>query len=232
MGISRNIVSKEEWLEARKAFLIKEKEHLKAQDALSAARRSLPWVEITEHYEFDGPDGKSSMADLFGDSNQLIVHHFMYGPDWEAGCPGCSLMADGHQGVHKHLEQAGVRLVTISNGPLDKLNAYKERMGWEFEWYSSLGSQFNYDFDVSFTDEQIEKGSGTYNYVPKPGDMKELHGVSCFYKDDKGKIYHTYSTYSRGVDSLMGVYQYIDLTPLGRQEDGPMSWLKRNDEYE
>ncbi|MCC3862320.1 DUF899 domain-containing protein [Pseudemcibacter aquimaris] len=231
MGISRNIVSKEEWQEARKAFLKKEKAHLKAADALSAERRALPWVEITENYQFDGPDGKVGLAELFKDHNQLIIQHFMYGPEWEAGCPGCSLMADSHQGVHTHLEQAGVRLVVISNGPLDKLDAYKKRMGWGFEWYSSLGSPFNYDFDVSFTAEQIEQGDGQYNYAPKQGDMTELHGVSCFYKDDDGKIYHTYSTYSRGVDTLMGVYQYIDLTPLGRQEDGPMSWLKRHDEY-
>lgn len=235
MGISHKTVSKEEWIKARKALMEKEKAHLKAQDALSSARRDLPRVEITDDYQFEGEVGKISLSELFGSKSQLVVQHFMFGPDWEEGCPGCSLMADGHNGLQVHLAQRDISFVVISNSRIENLLNYKKRMGWAFDWYSSLGSPFNYDFDVSHTDEQIEKGTGQYNYAPNTGDMKEGHGVSCFFKDDEGKIYHTYSTYARGVDSLMGVYQYIDLTPKGRDEDGlsfPMQWLKRHDQYE
>lgn len=230
------IVSKEEWLKARMDFLAREKEFTRARDQLTAARQALPWVKIEKNYTFDTPSGRKSLADLFEGRSQLIVYHFMYGPTWEHGCPSCSFVSDNVQGALVHLQQRDVTFMTVSRAPLPKLEAFKKRMGWTFPWASSYGSDFNADFHVSFTPEQLATGSIDYNYDPKfPPLAEELHGLSVFAKNAAGEIFHTYSTYGRGCDSLLNTYNLLDLVPKGRDEDGlsfTMAWVRHHDRYD
>jgi predicted dithiol-disulfide oxidoreductase (DUF899 family) len=230
------IVSQDEWLAARRALLVKEKEHMRAGDRLSAERRALPWVKVEKDYVFDAPAGKLSLADLFDGCSQLIVHHLMFHPDWEAGCDGCSFQADHIDGPRQHLEHHDVRIVAVSRAPLAKLEAYKRRMGWRFDWVSSFGSDFNYDFHVSFTQDQVAGGRVDYNFGTITDDVRyhseELPGVSVFYKDHAGQVFHTYSTYARGLDAILGGDHYLDLTPKGRCEADYPNWPRRHDEYE
>ena len=225
------IVSPDEWLVARKALLTKEKEHMRAGDRLSAERRALPWVKVEKDYAFDAPEGQVSLADLFDGCSQLIVHHLMFHPDWGAGCPGCSFQADHIDGPGQHLAHHDVKIVAVARAPLAKLEAYKRRMGWRFDWVSSYGSDFNYDFHVSFTREQLEHGKVPYNYGLVDG-YDELPGVSVFYKDQDGQVFHTYSTYARGLDAILGGDHYLDLTPKGRRDSDYPEWPKRHDEYD
>jgi len=228
------VVSQEEWLTARKALLKKEKEFTRQKDALSAERRALPWVKIEKPYIFEGPTGEETLADLFAGRDQLIVYHFMLGPDWDEGCMGCSFLADHIDGANLHLPHAGVTLVVVSRAPLAKIEAYKKRMGWKFKWVSSFTSEFNFDFQVSHTEEAMAKGDVYYNYDLTEGN-DELPGASVFYKDASGNVFHTYSTYARGTEQFAGTYNFLDLAPKGRGENGPnfnmSDWLKRHDQY-
>lgn len=226
------IVSNKEWLAARKGFLAKEKEFTKARDELSRQRRELPWVKVDKSYVFDGPSGKESLSDLFAGRGQLIVYHFMFGPDWNEGCPSCSFWADNYNGVAVHLAHRDVSLVAISRAPLEKLEAYRKRMGWSFKWVSSASNDFNRDYHVSFTPE--EQGTAVYNYAAGGFGSSEAPGASVFAKDDAGGVFHTYSCYARGLDALNGAYQLLDLVPKGRDEQGlpyPMAWVRRHDKY-
>jgi predicted dithiol-disulfide oxidoreductase (DUF899 family) len=230
--MAHSVVSHEEWLEARKALLAKEKEFTKARDALSAARREMPWEKVEKDYVFSGPNGQESLADLFAGKSQLVVYHFMFHPDWDEGCKSCSFWADSFNGIDVHLRHRDIAFLAVSRAPTAKLEAYKKRMGWSFKWMSSFGSDFNFDYGVSFTPEQIANGA-TINYGAKNHFGEEIVGASVFAKDGGGAIYHTYSTYSRGVDILNGAYNYIDLTPKGRDEGGRTQfWVRRHDQYE
>ncbi len=227
------IVSREEWLKARKVHLAKEKELTRLRDKLSAERRELPWVKVEKNYVFDGPGGKETLADLFDGRSQLIVYHFMFGPEWKEGCPSCSFFADHVDGPNVHLAHHDVTFAAVSRAPLAKIEAYKKRMGWKFNWVSSFGSDFNYDYHVSFTKDDLAKGKVYYNYGREGWDgFDELHGFSVFYKDEAGQVFHTYSTYARGADLLLGAYNFLDLTPKGRNEKGPMDWVRRHDRYD
>ncbi|UCH73790.1 MAG: DUF899 domain-containing protein [Rhodospirillales bacterium] len=229
------IVSQSDWLAARKALLAKEKEFTRARDALSAERRRLPWVKVDKDYAFDGPDGRETLAELFADRSQLIVYHFMFGPDWEEGCPSCSYLADHFDGAIVHLNHRDVSMVVISRAPLDRLQAYRERMGWNFRWLSSLGSDFNYDYQVSFPADAVAAGTVHYNYADGGFPSEEAPGISVFCRDADGAVFHTYSAYARGLDMLIGAYNLLDLVPKGRDEDGlafTMEWLRRHDSYE
>jgi len=233
--MQQNIVSKEEWLVARKEFLAKEKAFTKARDELSRQRRNLPCVRVEKDYVFEGTDGPQTMDELFKDKNQLIIYHFMLGPDWEEGCMACSLWADNFEGIEVHLAHRDVSLVVIADAPQAKLAAYKKRMGWTTPWFSAHNTSFNKDFHVAFTPEELATKSAYYNYRSGPFPVDQASGVSVFLKDDNANIYHTYSCYSRGLDMLNGAYHYLDLTPKGRDEDGlphTMSWLRRHDQYE
>ncbi|MEZ4661338.1 MAG: thioredoxin family protein [Caldilineaceae bacterium] len=228
------VVSQAEWLAARRELLAKEKEFTHLRDQLSQQRRDLPWERVEKEYVFDGPNGKETLADLFDGKGQLVVYHFMFGPDWEEGCPSCSFWADNYSGIPAHLAHRDVAHVTISRAPLAKLEGWKQRMGWDFKWVSSYGNDFNFDYHVSFTPQQIESGAAMYNYqtIQEGG---ESPGISVFYKDDDGAIYHTYSTYARGLDMLNVAYHYLDLVPKGRDEENlpwPMAWLHYHDSYE
>jgi predicted dithiol-disulfide oxidoreductase (DUF899 family) len=229
-------VSQEEWIAARKQLLAKEKELTRHRDEVNAARRALPWVKIEKAYVFDTPDGKRTLAELFDGRSQLIVQHFMFGPDWQEGCTGCSFGADHIDGPMQHLVHHDVTYVAMSRAPLEKLLAYKKRMGWKFNWVSSAGSDFNYDFNVSFKRADLDKGRIFYNYEMIESQMDELPGSSVFYKDENGDIFHTYSSYGRGNEEVLGAYMLLDMTPKGRNENGPhrnlMDWVKRHDEYE
>ena len=227
------IVSHDEWIAARKAHLADEKAFTRARDALSRKRRDLPWEKVAKNYVFDTPDGKKTLADLFGGKSQLIVYHFMLGPDWEQGCPSCSLLADHFDGAVVHLAQRDVGFVVVSRAPLAQIEKFKRRMGWNFKWVSSFGSDFNYDYQVAFKPEDMASGQVYYNYRKTKAMSPELVGVSVFFKDETGAIYHTYSAYSRGVDILNGAYNYIDLTPKGRDEgERNQFWVRRHDEYQ
>lgn len=231
---SHAVVSREEWITARKEFLAKEKEFTRLRDQLSRQRRELPWVKVEQVYAFDGPNGPESLADLFAEKSQLLVYHFMFGPGWEEGCKSCSFWADNYNGVSIHLAHRDVSLVAIARAPLDKLAAYKKRMGWDFKWVSSFGNDFNRDYHISFTPEEMEKGDMHYNYRIGKFPSEEAPGISVFYKDETGDIFHTYSCYSRGLDMLNGAYHYLDLVPKGRDEAGlsySMEWLYRHDQY-
>ena len=227
------IVSQGEWLAARKAFLAKEKEFSNARDALSAARRALPWVKVEKNYVFDGPQGKETLADLFGGKSQLIVYHFMLGPGWKAGCPSCSFLADHFDGAVIHLAKRDVSFVIISRAPLAEIEVYQKRMGWKFKWVSSYGNDFNHDFHVSFSKDEVADGA-EYNYAKGKIPSEELPGLSAFIKDG-GSVFHTYSSYARGLDTLVGTYNFLDLAPKGRDEEAlpwTMAWVRRHDEYE
>ncbi len=227
------VVSRTQWLEARKRLLAEEKEFTRRRDALSAKRRELPWVEIGEPYRFVGPEGEVGLAELFGSSKQLLVYHFMFGPDWEKPCKSCSFWADGFNGVVDHLAHRDTRLIAVSRAPFAKLRERASRMGWTFPWYSSALGDFNFDFGVSFRTEDLAKGSVSYNYEPRQTQMTELPGISAFIRDG-ARVYHTYSGYSRGLDMLNPAYNLLDITALGRHEEGlpmPMSWVRLRDEY-
>jgi predicted dithiol-disulfide oxidoreductase (DUF899 family) len=231
---NHKVVSSEAWLAARKKLLAKEKEFTRLRDQLSEARRELPWQKVDKEYVFDGPDGKETLADLFGGRSQLVIYHFMYGPDWEEGCPSCSFWADNFNGIDIHLKHRDITMIAVSRAPLKTLDAYKKRMGWDFKWVSSLGSDFNFDFNVSFTPEEIEKGEMNYNYEMRKFPSEEGPGISVFYKNEKGDVFHTYSCFARGLDMLNGAYHYMDLAPKGRDEADlsySMAWLNRRDQY-
>lgn len=228
------IVSRDEWLAARKAHLAKEKEFTKARDALSRQRRELPWVRVEKAYAFDGPDGRETLGDLFDGRTQLITYHFMLGPGWEQGCKSCSLLADHFDGAAVHLAQRDVTLVVVSRAPLAEIETFKKRMGWRFKWVSSFGSDFNHDYQVSFTPDEMAKGSVYYNYQNQKFGSEEAPGASVFYRDGDGHIFHTYSSYGRGLDILIGAYNFLDLVPKGRDEDKldyTMAWVRHHDRY-
>ena len=230
--MEHRVVSHEEWLKSRKQLLAKEKEFTRARDALSEARREMPWEKVEKEYVFDTPQGKQTLADLFAGKSQLIVQHFMFHPDWNEGCKSCSFWADSYNGTDIHLRHRDISFVVIGRAPLPKIEAYKKRMGWSFKFISSFHTDFNFDYDVSFTPQQMAQGT-TINYGAPNKFGDEIVGVSVFYKDSSGAIYHTYSTYSRGVDILNGAYNYIDLTPKGRDEGGRTQyWVRRHDQYE
>ncbi|HEY3796505.1 MAG TPA: DUF899 domain-containing protein [Bradyrhizobium sp.] len=229
------IVSREEWIAARKAHLAREKEYTLARDRLSAERRDLPWVKVDKKYEFEGPDGTATLADLFAGRSQLVVQHFMFAPNWNEGCKSCSFWADGFERMIPHLAARDTTLVAISRAPLQKLLAFKARMGWTFDWLSSGASDFNYDYGVAFTRDEIERGAKTYNFGSSGFGIEDAPGISVFYRDDAGEIFHTYSCFARGLDMMNAAYHYLDLTPLGRHEDGlpyPMDWLRLRDQYQ
>ena len=227
------IVSEKEWIKARKELLVKEKEFTKLRDQLSTDRRALPWVKVEKDYIFEDENGKKNLGDLFNGKSQLLIYHFMFGPDWEQGCKSCSFWADNFNGIDIHLAHRDISFLAVSRKNLKKLEEYKKRMGWSFKWVSSIDTDFNYDFNVSFSEKQKENNKINYNYLEQPYFIDELQGVSVFFKDDLGEIYHTYSAYSRGVDILNGAYNYIDLTPKGRDEgNGIMKWLRHHDRYD
>jgi predicted dithiol-disulfide oxidoreductase (DUF899 family) len=227
------VVSREEWLKARLELLASEKEFTRQRDALTRRRMAMPWERVEKSYQFAGPKGALSLADLFDGRSQLIVYHFMFGPDWEEGCKSCSFWADNFDGIPIHLNHRDVTLTAVSRAPSAKIEAYKKRMGWSFPWVSSYGSDFNYDFHVSFTEEQLAAGKVDYNYGLVEG-YEELPGLSVFYKNEGGEVFHTYSCYARGIDMVNGAYQFLDLAPKGRDEDGfefSMEWVRRHDQY-
>jgi predicted dithiol-disulfide oxidoreductase (DUF899 family) len=228
------VVSREEWLEARRAFLLREKQETRLRDAVRAERQALPWVKIDKNYIFETAAGLRTLADLFDGRSQLIVYHFMLGPDWEAGCTGCSFLADHLDGTLPHLNHHDVTLTAISRAPLVEIERYKTRMGWHFPWASSNDSEFNYDFHVSFTPAQLAGDTIEYNFTRIPVDQgnDELHALSSFYKDEEGAVFHTYSSYARGHEEVIGTLMILDRAPKGRNEDATMSFLRRHDEYE
>jgi len=230
---AHEVVSAPEWVRARKALLAKEKEFTKAADALAKARRALPWERVEKRYVFDGPAGEETLDDLFGGRSQLVVYHFMFAPDWEAGCKSCTFWADGFDRIVPHLEHRDVTLLAISRAPWPKLAAYRKRLGWSFKWVSSGRSNFNFDYGVSFAPNR--PGTPSYNYEPLTVSETDLPGISVFLRDEGGAIFHTYSTYARGIDMMNTAYRYLDLVPKGRDEDGlpfTMEWLRRRDEYD
>ena len=214
------VVSHAEWIAARKAHLAEEKAFSKARDALSRKRRELPWEKVENHYVFDGPSGKETLAGLFGGNSQLIVYHFMLGPGWEAGCPSCSYLADHFEGPMIHLPHRDVAFVVVSRAPIDEIEKYRRRMGWRFKWVSSFGSDFNHDYQVSASPEEKAKGEVLYNYEITTFPSEERPGASVFYKNAVGEVFHTYSTYGRGLDMFLGAYHFLDIAPKGRNEDG------------
>ncbi len=229
------VLAREDWITERKKLLAKEKEFTRLRDQLSQQRRELPWEKVEKNYNFDTPEGKQSLADLFGGKSQLIIYHFMFGPDWEEGCLSCSFWADNFNNIDIHLAHRDITLLAVSRAPLEKLEPYKKRMGWNFKWVSSFNNDFNYDYQVSFTPEEMDKGKMYYNYQVTGFPSSEGPGISVFYKDDNGDIFHTYSCYSRGLDMLNGAYHYMDLVPKGRDEDNlpyTMAWLRRHDQYD
>lgn len=229
------IVSREEWLAARKAHLRNEKALTRLRDLVSAERRALPWVRIEKDYRFEAPDGSVTLADLFGGRSQLIVHHFMFAPGWEAGCPSCSLEADHAEGAIVHLENHDVAYVRVSRAPLAEIEAYRRRMGWKARWVSAHGSDFNFDFQVSFPPSALASGRIEYNYqtIEDPKYFfEELPGLSVFHRNEQGEIFHTYSSYARGNEEVIGAFVYLDITPKGRNETQIMDWVRRHDEYE
>jgi predicted dithiol-disulfide oxidoreductase (DUF899 family) len=226
------VASHEKWLEARTAFLAKEKEFTRLRDKLSRQRRELAWEAVRKEYVFEGPDGKQTLAQLFDGRSQLIVYHFMFDPSWNAGCPHCSFWADNFNPVIVHLNQRDTTMIAVSRAPYSKLAAYEKRMGWTFKWVSSHGSDFNYDYYVSFTPEQLAKTEAYYNFARQDPRHPEREGTSVFYKDAAGRVFHTYSTYARGLDLQNTAYNYLDLTPKGRDEGGRSQfWVRRRDEY-
>ena len=229
--IDHPVVGHDEWIAARRAFLDEEKAFTRSRDQLNARRSALPWERIEKNYTFDGPHGTVDFVDLFDGCHQLIVYHFMFPAEWDAGCPHCSFWADNFDGNEVHLRARDISFVAISRAPYEKLAAYRTRMGWSFPWFSSGGSGFNFDYGVSFTPEQLDQR--TFNYRTLQPGMSDREGASAFYRDDDGSVFHTYSTYGRGIDLLNGAYNFIDISPLGRNEDpnNTQSWVRRHDEY-
>lgn len=227
------IATHEQWLAARLELLAAEKEFTRQRDALTRRRMAMPWERVEKSYRFEGPDGARSLADLFDGRSQLIVYHFMFAPDWDEACKSCSFWADNFNGIPVHLGHRDVTFTAVSLAPLAKIEAYKKRMGWSFPWVSSHGSDFNFDYQASFTPDQIAAGT-YYNYQVQPNKVSEQVGISVFARNERGELFHTYSCYSRGVDMLNGAYHYLDLVPKGRDEDGlefAMGWLRRHDQY-
>lgn len=234
--LKSRVVSHDDWIAARKLLLIKEKELTRLRDDLRRRRRELPRVKVEKSYVFDTPHGKASLADLFDGRSQLIVKHFMFGPAWEEGCVGCSFEVDHVEGALVHLEHHDVSFVAVSRAPLHRIESYRKRMGWRFQWVSSHQNDFNFDYYVSFSPDEVATGRIYYNYQWRDESMDELSGLSVFYKDAKGDIFHTYSTYARGAEEVIGTYMYLDITPKGRNETGPSfdltDWVRRHDCYE
>jgi predicted dithiol-disulfide oxidoreductase (DUF899 family) len=229
------IVTRDEWVAARKALLIKEKALTDAHDALSAERRQLPMVKVDKTYVFDTPAGRKPLPELFAGKSQLMIYHFMMGPDWAEGCPSCSFLADNIDGSVVHLAHRDVTLIAVSRAPLANIEAFRQRMGWQFTWASSFDSDFNRDYGVSFTPDDLASGRALYNFEPIRYPLDEAPGLSVFLKTDSGDIFHTYSTYARGGEALIGTYQYLDFAPKGRDEEGlafTMSWLRHHDRYD
>jgi predicted dithiol-disulfide oxidoreductase (DUF899 family) len=227
-------VSREEWLAARRALLVKEKELLKAKDALREQTRALPWVKVDKEYVFDGPNGKETLSDLFAGRSQLVIRHFMLGPGWKEGCVGCSFGADQTEGSVVHLINHDVMFVTVSRAPYPEIAAYHKRMGWQFKWVSSFGSDFNFDYHVSFTEEDEKRGKAFYNFADMDYMGDEMPGTSVFFKNGAGEIFHTYSAFARGSELIGGVYGILDITPKGRNEPpggNLTAWVRRHDEY-
>ena len=225
----------DEWVAARKQLLVKEKELTRMRDALAAERRALPWMRVEKPYLFDTPQGRKTLADLFEGRSQLAVYHFMFAPEWEAGCKSCSFWAESFDHIPIHLAHRDITFLAVSRAPLEKLQAYARRFGWTFPWVSSGPSDFNYDFNVSFRPEVLKNGTGVYNYQPLVHGESDLPGVSVFARDGSGAVFHTYSAFSRGIDALNVAYQYIDLAPKGRDEkrgSETVEWLRRRDEYD
>ena len=233
---SHPIVSREQWIEARRSLLAKEKQLTRQHDQLARERRELPWVRVEKEYVFDTPNGKKALGELFAGRSQLFIYHFMFGPEWKEGCPSCSFVSDHLDGTVPHLAARDVTLTMVSRAPLAKIEAFKKRMGWRFPWVSSSGSDFNYDYQASFTPEQRATGKVYYNFTEQKFPSEEGPGASVFYKDPKtGEIFHTYSTYGRGVDQFIGTYTVLDLVPKGRDEDDltfDMAWVRHHDRYE
>jgi predicted dithiol-disulfide oxidoreductase (DUF899 family) len=228
------VVPQAEWLAARKELLSKEKEFTRLRDELSRQRRELPWETVEKRYEFEGSKGKETLADLFAGRSQLIVYHFMFGPGWKEGCPSCSYLADHFDAAAVHLAQRDTTLAVISRATLPEIEAFKKRMGWRFKWVSSAGSDFNFDYHVSFSKDEKAKGKVVYNYSSMDFPSEEAPGASVFYKNGEGEIFHTYSSYARGLDILIGTYNFLDLTPKGRDEGGlphSMAWVRHHDKY-
>jgi len=228
------IVSRQEWMEARKALLAREKEFTRTRDRLNEERRALPWVKVDKTYAFEGHDGRKTLADLFKGREQLVVQHFMFAPEWTEGCKSCSFWADGFERMIPHLAARDTTLVAVSRAPFAKLESFKQRMGWTFDWYSSAPSDFNHDYAVSFTPDQIKSGAKIYNFGTSGFGVEEAPGISVFYRDAAGGIFHTYSCFARGLDMMNAAYHYLDLTPLGRNEEGlpyPMDWVRLRDQY-
>jgi predicted dithiol-disulfide oxidoreductase (DUF899 family) len=233
--LNHPVVSTDRWIAERKALLAREKELTRLRDQIAAERRALPWERVEKHYVFDTPEGRRTLAELFEGRRQLMVQHFMFGPGWEQGCPSCSFMADHIDGMNVHLAQRDVTLRVVSRAPLAEIERFRQRMGWRFKWVSSYGTDFNRDFGVTFTPEELAQGELHYNYGAWRQLSEELPGISVFYKDEAGDVFHTYSTYGRGVEVMMGTYDMLDLTPKGRDEDElsyTMQWVRHHDRYE
>ena len=233
--MQHQIVSRDQWLQERIALLAQEKELTRLRDRLAAARRELPWVKVEKTYVFDTPSGKATLSDLFDGRSQLIIKHFMLAPGQKEGCVGCSFEADHVDGTLVHLRNHDVSYVAVARAPLDEIEAFKTRMGWRFRWVSSFGSEFNYDFNASFTPAQLANGTAFYNYRAGPLPLEDLSGFSVFYKDGTGQIFHTYSTFGRGLEEVLGTYMFLDITPKGRNETGPNNsltdWVRHHDRY-
>jgi predicted dithiol-disulfide oxidoreductase (DUF899 family) len=227
------VVSTEEWIDARKVLLSKEKEFSRAREQLAQERRDLPWEAVTKEYEFQGPDGTRTLHDLFEGRSQLTVYHFMFDPNGDEGCPHCSFWADHFDGSLPHLSARDVTLTAVSRAPLHKIADYKGRMDWSFPWVSSYESDFNYDFGASFASEAVADHTAVYNYGSTDPGMEDREGISVFYKNGAGNVFHTYSAYARGIDMVNGTYQFLDLVPKGRDEPpgDPQYWVRRHDEY-
>lgn len=230
---ARRVVSREEWLQERVALLAEEKELTRRRDAVAAKVRALPWVKVEKSYTFDAPTGKKSLADLFGPHSQLVVYHFMYDPTWSQGCRSCSFIADHYNPLAIHLTHRDISLMTVSKAPIEKIEAFRTRMGWTFPWVSGARTDFGHDFGVSFSDEELLNGKQIYNFTQRPGPIRELPGLSVFARDASG-IYHTYSSFARGLEDFLTAYRFIDLTPKGRDEEqtGGMGWLRHHDRYD
>lgn len=229
------VVPREQWLAQRRALLVREKQLSREADALAEARRALPWVKLDQRYVFDTPDGPRTLDQLFDGRRQLLVQHFMLGPGWEAGCPSCSYMADHHEGALPHLAARDVSLLVVSRAPLAEIERFRRRMGWRFRWVSSHGSDFNRDFGVSFDAAQLAGGKVPYNYTEQAFPVEEAPGISVFWREEDGSVFHTYSSYGRGVEPMMGTYPLLDLVPRGRDEAGlphTMAWVRHHDRYE
>ena len=235
-GVGKHrVVSHKAWIEARRKFLAKEKKFTRLRDELARQRRALPWEKVDKQYVFDGPGGRETLPELFDARSQLVVYHFMFAPDWNEGCKHCSFWADNFNGLGIHLNHRDVSFVAISRAPPEKLEAFRKRMGWSFKWVSSGQNDFNYDYQASFTPQEVESGAAFFNYSKSDVGVTDREGVSVFYKDEGGAVFHTYSSYARGIDMLNTAYHYLDLVPKGRDEDAlefTQSWVRYHDKYE